>query len=104
MTSLDARALRDLVLDPGSYKSWDSPITLGDAPEPYAAALVRAAERTRQDESVTTAEGQLRGRRVAVIAGAFGFLGGSFGVAAAHRPHTPVARAAMVGLPPPAAL
>ena len=99
MTSLDARALRDLVLDPGSYKSWDSPITLGDVPEPYAAELVRAAERTRQDESVTTGEGQLRGRRVAVIAGEFGFLAGSIGVAAADRLISAVERATEEGLP-----
>ena len=99
MTSLDARALRDLVLDPGSYKSWDSPVTLGDVPEPYAAELARAAERTRQDESVTTGEGQLRGRRVAVIAGEYGFLAGSIGVAAADRLITAVERATEEGLP-----
>jgi acyl-CoA carboxylase subunit beta len=99
MTPLDARALRDLVLDPGSYKSWDSPITLGDLPEPYAAELARAAERTRQDESVTTGEGQLRGRRVAVIAGEFGFLAGSIGVAAADRLISAVERATEEGLP-----
>ncbi|SDX97648.1 acetyl-CoA carboxylase carboxyl transferase subunit beta [Geodermatophilus africanus] len=99
MTSLDARALRDLVLDPGSYKSWDSPITVGDLPEPYAAELARAAERTRQDESVTTGEGQLRGRRVAVIAGEFGFLAGSIGVAAADRLISAVERATEEGLP-----
>ena len=49
MTSLDARGLRELVLDPGSWKSWDSPIPVGDVPESYAAELARAAERTRQD-------------------------------------------------------
>ncbi|MGR6967486.1 carboxyl transferase domain-containing protein [Geodermatophilus sp. URMC 61] len=97
--SLDARALRDLVLDPGSWKSWDSPITVGDVPEPYAAELARAAERTLQDESVITGEGQLRGRRVAVIAGEFGFLAGSIGVAAAERLIAAVERATEEGLP-----
>ncbi|WP_448611548.1 carboxyl transferase domain-containing protein [Geodermatophilus sp. URMC 60] len=99
MTSLDARALRDLVLDPGSWKSWDSPIPVGDVPEPYAAELARAAERTRQDESIITGEGQLRGRRVAVIAGEFGFLAGSIGVAAADRLIAAVERATEEGLP-----
>ncbi|WP_232807073.1 acetyl-CoA carboxylase carboxyltransferase subunit alpha/beta [Geodermatophilus chilensis] len=99
MTALDARALRDLVLDPGSWQSWDAPITIGDVPESYAAELARAAERTRQDESVITGEGRLRGRRVAVIAGEFGFLAGSIGVAAADRLIAAVERATEEGLP-----
>ena len=97
--SLDARGLRDLVLDPGSWKSWDSPVPVGDVPESYAAELARAAELTRQDESITTGEGLLRGRRVAVIAGEFGFLAGSIGVAAADRLITAVERATEEGLP-----
>jgi acetyl-CoA carboxylase carboxyl transferase subunit beta len=99
VTSLDARALRELVLDPGSWKSWDRPITVGDVPESYAAELARAAERTRQDESVITGEGLLRGRRVAVIAGEFGFLAGSIGVAAADRLIAAVEQATEEGLP-----
>jgi acetyl-CoA carboxylase beta subunit len=99
VTALDARALRDLVLDPGSWQSWDAPITIGDVPESYAAELARAAERTRQDESVITGEGRLRGRRVAVIAGEFGFLAGSIGVAAADRLIAAVERATEEGLP-----
>jgi acyl-CoA carboxylase subunit beta len=99
VTSLDARALRDLVLDPGSWKSWDSPVPVGDVPASYAAELARAAERTRQDEAITTGEGQLRGRRVAVIAGEFGFLAGSIGVAAADRLIAAVERATEEGLP-----
>ena len=47
---LDARGLRDLVLDPGSWQSWDSPVAVGDVPEDYAAELARAAERSGQDE------------------------------------------------------
>jgi acyl-CoA carboxylase subunit beta len=90
MTSLDARALRDLVLDPGSWRSWDAAIPVGDVPESYAAELARAGERTGQDESIITGEGRLRGRRVAVIAGEFGFLAGSIGVAAAERPFAAV--------------
>jgi acetyl-CoA carboxylase carboxyl transferase subunit beta len=96
---LDARALRDLVLDAGSWRSWDSPIPHRDVAEDYARDLARAAERTRQDESIITGEGQLRGRRVAVVAGEFGFLAGSIGVAAAERLIAAVERATEEGLP-----
>jgi acetyl-CoA carboxylase beta subunit len=97
--ALDARALRDLVLDPGSWRSWDVPIEVGDVPASYAAELAQAAERTGQDEAVTTGEGLLRGRRVAVLAGEFGFLAGSIGVAAAERLVAAVERATEEGLP-----
>ncbi len=96
---LDARALRDLVLDPGSWRSWDSPIPPREVSEAYAAELARAAEATRQDESIITGEGLLRGRRVAVVAGEFGFLAGSIGVAAADRLIAAVERATDEGLP-----
>jgi acetyl-CoA carboxylase beta subunit/acetyl-CoA carboxylase alpha subunit len=96
---LDARALRDLVLDPGSWRSWDSPIPARDVAEDYARELARAAEETRQDESIITGEGLLRGRRVAVVAGEFGFLAGSIGVAAADRLIAAVERATDEGLP-----
>ena len=42
---LDARALRDLVLDPGSWRSWDSPVPARDVTEDYARELAAAAER-----------------------------------------------------------
>lgn len=96
---LDARALRDLVLDPGSWRSWDSPIPPREVGEEYARELARAAEQTRQDESIITGEGRLRGRRVAVVAGEFGFLAGSIGVAAADRLIAAVERATEEGLP-----
>ncbi len=96
---LDARALRDLVLDPGSWRSWDSPIPDQPVSEAYARDLARAAEKTRQDESIITGEGLLRGRRVAVVAGEFGFLAGSIGVAAADRLIAAVERATDEGLP-----
>jgi acetyl-CoA carboxylase carboxyl transferase subunit beta len=97
---VDARTLRDLVLDPGSWRSWDSPIRPreGISPE-YAEELRLAAEKTRQDEAIITGEGTLRGRRVAVIAGEFGFLAGSIGVAAADRLIAAVERATDDGLP-----
>jgi acetyl-CoA carboxylase alpha subunit/acetyl-CoA carboxylase beta subunit len=96
----DARALRDLVLDAGSWTSWDAaPVPPRHLPPGYAAELAVAAERSGQDESVVTGEGTLRGRRVAVIAGEFGFLAGSIGVAAAARLMTAVERATAEGLP-----
>jgi acetyl-CoA carboxylase alpha subunit/acetyl-CoA carboxylase beta subunit len=96
----DARALRDLVLDAGSWTSWDAaPVPPRHLSPGYAAELAVAAERSGQDESVVTGEGTLRGRRVAVIAGEFGFLAGSIGVAAAERLMTAVERATEEGLP-----
>jgi acetyl-CoA carboxylase carboxyl transferase subunit beta len=61
---VNAAAWLDAVLDPGSYASWDV--------EPG-------------DEAVVTGSGTVHGRQVAVIASEFGFLGGSIGVATAHR-------------------
>jgi acyl-CoA carboxylase subunit beta len=97
---VDARTLRDLVLDPGSWVSWDAPIPPREGiSAEYAAELRLAAEKTGQDEAILTGEGLLRGRRVAVIAGEFGFLAGSIGVAAADRLIAAVERATEEGLP-----
>jgi acetyl-CoA carboxylase alpha subunit len=96
---LDARSLRDLVLDPGSWTSWDRPVPAREVDPEYAKDLAAARERTRQDEAVVTGEGTLRGRRVAVVAGEFGFLAGSIGVDAAERLIRGVERATEEGLP-----
>ncbi|MFL6095840.1 MAG: carboxyl transferase domain-containing protein, partial [Blastococcus sp.] len=96
---MDARTLRDLVLDPGSWTSWDSPVQRGQVSDAYARELAAAAEKSRQDESIITGEGLLRGRRVAVVAGEFAFLAGSIGVAAAERLIAAVERATEEGLP-----
>jgi len=97
---LDARTLIDLVLDDGSFASWDTapadPRVMSDA---YRAELAAARERTGLDEAVLTGEGRLHGRRVAVIAGEFAFLAGSIGVAAAERLVLAVERATDEGLP-----
>jgi acyl-CoA carboxylase subunit beta len=95
----DSRALRDLVLDAGSWISWDRPLQQSPADPGYARELAEAAEKSRQDEAVITGEGRLRGRRVAVVAGEFGFLAGSIGVAAAERLIAAVERATEEGLP-----
>jgi len=96
---VDARTLRDRVLDPGSWKSWDSPVPPRAVDDDYARELAEAAQKTRQDESIITGEGTLRGRRVAVVAGEFGFLAGSIGIAAAERLIAAVERATEEGLP-----
>jgi acetyl-CoA carboxylase carboxyl transferase beta subunit len=97
---LDARQLIDLVVDDGSFLSWDVPVE--DPPgmsETYRADLAAARERTGLDEAVITGEGRIHGRRAAVVAGEFGFLAGSIGVAAAERLVQAVERATTDGLP-----
>ena len=96
---LSAPALIDLVLDEGSFVSWDTPPVRGPVSEEYAAELAAATERTGLDESVLTGEGLMRGRRVAVVACEFGFLAGSIGVAAAERLVLAVERATAERLP-----
>ncbi|MGN6253266.1 MAG: carboxyl transferase domain-containing protein [Marmoricola sp.] len=96
---LSAHQLIDLVLDEGSWRSWDSaPDRTGVGPA-YAADLARAQERSGVDESVLTGEGTLRGRRVAVLVCEFGFLAGSIGRAAAERLVDGIRRATRDGLP-----
>jgi acyl-CoA carboxylase subunit beta len=91
--------LLDLVLDPGSWQSWDDPpVDLPVSPD-YAAQLAVARDRTGLDEAVTTGEGRIAGRRVAVLAGEFGFLGGSIGVATAERLVRGIERATVERLP-----
>jgi acyl-CoA carboxylase subunit beta len=96
--------LRDAVLDAGSFVSWDSaPVQVAHSPraggDSYADELARARAATGIDESVLSGEGRVNGRRVAVIACAFEFLGGSIGVAAAERITAAVQRATAERLP-----
>ncbi|MCC3265397.1 acetyl-CoA carboxylase carboxyltransferase subunit alpha/beta [Arthrobacter gengyunqii] len=96
---LNARALLDLVVDRGSYLSWDSPVTYTEHSGAYEADLAAARKKTGEDESVLTGEGLVHGRRVALVVCEFGFLGGSIGVAAADRLTDAVERATREGLP-----
>jgi acyl-CoA carboxylase subunit beta len=97
---LSAAELIDVVVDPGSWRSWDEPEAAPPGLDPgYAAALARARERTGLDEAVLTGAGHLRGRRVAVIASEFAFLAGSIGVAAGERLVRAVERATAERLP-----
>jgi len=77
VSRIPTSALRQAVLDAGSFVSWDTGV----------------------DESVITGEGLVHGRRVAVIASEFDFLAGSIGVAAAERITAAVERATTERLP-----
>jgi acetyl-CoA carboxylase carboxyl transferase subunit beta len=96
---MGARELIDLVLDEGSWVSWDEPPDRGGVDADYAASLARAAERAGVDESVITGEGRMHGRRVAVVACEFDFLAGSIGRAAAQRLVAAIHRATAEGIP-----
>jgi acetyl-CoA carboxylase carboxyl transferase subunit beta len=96
---MGARELIDLVLDEGSWVSWDEPPDRGGVDADYAASLARAAERAGVDESVITGEGRMHGRRVAVVACEFDFLAGSIGRAAAQRLVAAIHRATAAGIP-----
>ncbi|MGO9078875.1 MAG: carboxyl transferase domain-containing protein [Streptosporangiaceae bacterium] len=88
-----------VLLDAGSFRSWDAaPVDVGPDPA-YAAELATARDKTGLDESVITGSGRIRGRQVAVAASEFGFLGGSIGVAAGERLVAAVERAAAERLP-----
>ncbi|RHW28483.1 acetyl-CoA carboxyl transferase [Nocardioides immobilis] len=89
----------DSVVDPGTFISWDEPINLSGVDAGYVAELDRAAEAAGTDEAVVTGRASIHGRDVAVIAGEFGFLAGSIGLAAARRVVTAFQRATREGLP-----
>ncbi len=85
-----ARERAALVVDDGSLELWDEdvvsadPLGFSDA-KPYEERLAEARERTGLGEAVLTGRASLDGRPVAVVAGEFGFLGGSIGVATSER-------------------
>jgi len=87
MTSrLNANQLIALVLDEGSFTSWDHELLEpSDASAKYLAELAVARSKSGVDEAILTGEGKIKGRRVAVVVGEFGFLAGSIGIAAAGR-------------------
>ncbi len=85
MARLNATELVGIVLDEGSFVSWDEPpvTPAGGVSADYAAELAAAREKSGVDEAIITGEGTINGRRVAVVAGEFRFLAGSIGAAAA---------------------
>ncbi len=99
MAHLTAHGLLELVLDEGSFESWDSPVDHTGLDPQYRQELVAAAERAGTDESVLTGRGLMRGRPVAVLVNEFRFLAGSIGREAAQRIVSAVRRATAEGIP-----
>ncbi len=100
MPRLTTTELLDLVLDAGSFRSWDAPPIDRPAKSPeYTAEFAAAQAKTGRDEAVTTGEALIRGRRVAVLAGDPAFLGGSIGIATAERLTLGLERATREQLP-----
>jgi len=100
MTRLGARELIEVVLDDGSFQSWDAPVVRpADIDPVYAAELFAAQEKSGCDEAVLSGCGTIDGRRVAVLVNEFRFLGGSIGLAAADRLDKAIRRATVEGLP-----
>ena len=99
MSRIGAVALRDAVLDEGSFLSWDSAPLDVHPDDVYRGELAKAREATGLDEAVLTGEGTVFGRRLAVVACEFDFLAGSIGVAAAERITSAIERATRLGLP-----
>lgn len=98
-TRRTAREVIDLLVDAGTWRSWDAKPDQGTVSDVYAAELAAATERSGSDESVTTGEGLIHGRRIAILAGDFGFLAGSVGRAAGERLTTAIERATAERLP-----
>lgn len=95
-----AIGLRDLIVDDGTWESWDHPPDEPvDADAGYADDLERARERSGCDESVITGVGRVGGRTVVLIVSEFAFLGGSIGAAAGNRVVQALRRATSAGLP-----
>lgn len=99
MAHLTAQGLLDLVLDEGSFESWDEPVDHSGLDPAYRQELAAAAERSGTDESILTGRGLMRGRPVAVVVNEFRFLAGSIGRAAAIRIVSAVRRATAEGIP-----
>jgi acyl-CoA carboxylase subunit beta len=99
VSRIGAVALRDAVLDGGSFISWDTAPLDVHPDASYRSELADARAKTGLDESVLTGEGLVFGRRIAVVACEFDFLAGSIGVAAAERITAAVERATAERLP-----
>ncbi|UBH07115.1 acetyl-CoA carboxylase [Leucobacter sp. Psy1] len=96
---VNARGLIDMLVDAGSYRSWDSEPIEPDLGDEYRADLAAAREKSGVDESIITGEALIAGRRVALIACEFTFLAGSVGSAAAERFVAAMERATAERLP-----
>jgi acetyl-CoA carboxylase carboxyl transferase subunit beta len=87
MTAVERVAL---IADHDSFEEWDADVTSDDPlsfddTKPYLDRLAEARAATGLNEAVLTGRAALDGRPFVAIAGEFGFLGGSIGVATAER-------------------
>jgi len=99
-----ARERIALVADDGRLEAWDEDVVSDDPlgfsdVRPYAERLAEARERTGLSEAVLTGLIRVDGRPLAVVAGEFGFLGGSIGVATGERVARAMERATEQRLP-----
>lgn len=99
MGRLSTNELIELVLDQGSFESWDEPIDISDLDPTYRAELQAAAARAGTDESIVTGRALVHGRPVAVIINEFSFLAGSIGTASASRIVAAIRRATREEIP-----
>ncbi|MDS1115829.1 carboxyl transferase domain-containing protein [Gordonia westfalica] len=101
---LSAVELRGMIVDDGSWESWDTaivrPAVTSDGDDhAYADDLARARERSDSDESVITGTGLVGGHRAAIVLSEFGFLGGSIGRDAGARIVEAIGRATRERMP-----
>jgi acetyl-CoA carboxylase carboxyl transferase beta subunit len=99
-----ARELIALVADGGSFEAWDADVVSEDPlgfadTRPYCERLAAATERTGVAESVVSGRARIHGRALGLIAGEFGFLAGTMGVASAERVMRALERAANLRIP-----
>lgn len=99
MKRLSAHCVVDIVVDDGSWRSWDVAADAVATDPDYDADLLRARAATGLDEAVITGAATVCGHRVALLVCDFGFLGGSIGVAAGRRLTNAIRRATAEGLP-----
>jgi acetyl-CoA carboxylase carboxyl transferase beta subunit len=93
-----------LVVDEGSLVEWDADVVSDDPLRfadlrPYPERLAEARARTGLGESALTAAATVAGCPIALVAGEFGFLGGSIGVATGERVARAFERASEQRLP-----
>src|SRR3954451_15606618 len=99
-----ARERIALVADAVRLEAWDEDVVSGDPlgfsdVRAYGERLAEAREKTGLSESVLTGLIEVDGRRLVVVAGEFGFLGGSIGVATGERVARAIERAIERRLP-----
>lgn len=99
MPRLGVDELVATILDPGSIEPWHFDVPDTGVVQPYRAELEEARKTTGRRESVISCCGTVNGRRVAVIAGDPGFLGGSISVSAGERLTRAIERATAERLP-----